>query len=132
LTWRGGAVAYLGITTIGFPNMFMTYGPNTNNSSLLFMIECRVAYICRQIERMDRESISWMDARQDVMDSYNGEIQEALDRIVVWQTDAHGYYRTQSGSIVTRYPHTMSAYRARTMTPDADAFEFQYGISLGR
>ena len=29
--WSDGARAYLGITTAGFPNLFMLYGPNTNN-----------------------------------------------------------------------------------------------------
>ena len=47
--WSNGAQAYLGITTAGFPNLFMLYGPNTNNGSILFMIECQVAYVMRQL-----------------------------------------------------------------------------------
>ncbi len=43
--WNDGAEAYLGITTNGFPNLFMLYGPNTNNGSLLTMLEHQVAYI---------------------------------------------------------------------------------------
>ena len=49
-----GAQAYLGITTAGFPNLFQLYGPNTNNGSILFMLECQVEYIARQLQRMDR------------------------------------------------------------------------------
>jgi hypothetical protein len=37
--WAGGAEAYLGITTSGFQNVFMLYGPNTNNGSILTMLE---------------------------------------------------------------------------------------------
>ena len=29
--WADGPQAYLGIATAGFPNLFMLYGPNTNN-----------------------------------------------------------------------------------------------------
>ncbi len=36
--WNDGARAYLGVTTTGFPNLFMLYGPNTNNGSILSMI----------------------------------------------------------------------------------------------
>ena len=36
--WSDGAAAYLGMTTAGFPNLFMLYGPNTNNGSILTMI----------------------------------------------------------------------------------------------
>ena len=45
--WADGAQAYLGITTAGFPNLFMLYGPNTNNGSILFMIEYQVGYVMR-------------------------------------------------------------------------------------
>src|SRR5262249_8890929 len=33
--WSDGARAWLGVTTAGFPNLFMLYGPNTNNGSIL-------------------------------------------------------------------------------------------------
>src|SRR5690606_38549387 len=39
--WADGAHAYLGITTAGFPNLFMLYGPNTNNGSIIYMIEAQ-------------------------------------------------------------------------------------------
>ena len=46
--WAGDARAYLGMTTPGFPNFFMIYGPNTNivvNGSIIFFSECSVRYI---------------------------------------------------------------------------------------
>ena len=49
--WADGAQAYLGITTTGFPNLFMLYGPNTNNGSIIYMIECQAEYVVRA--RMD-------------------------------------------------------------------------------
>ena len=125
--WAGDPRAYLGITTSGFPNLFMLYGPNTNNGSILFMLESQVAYIMRQLRRMRDEGIVWMDVRSDVMDAYNEELQHDLDGIDVWQADAHGYYRGASGRIVTQWPHTMDEYRRRTMRPDPDAFEIYPG-----
>ena len=47
--WADGAQAYLGITTAGFPNLFMLYGPNTNNGSIISMIECQVDYLLRHL-----------------------------------------------------------------------------------
>ena len=46
--WADGAQAYLGITTTGFPNLFMLYGPNTNNGSIIYMIECQVDYVMQR------------------------------------------------------------------------------------
>ena len=79
-SWADGAQAYLGITTAGFPNLFMLYGPNTNNGSIIFMLECQVAYIMRQLDRMDDEGLAWIDLRADVMERYNDALQPTSTR----------------------------------------------------
>jgi cation diffusion facilitator CzcD-associated flavoprotein CzcO len=121
--WNTGPIAYLGVATAGFPNLFMLYGPNTNNGSILFMIECQVAYAVRQIQRMSAERIKWLDVRPDVMARYNDELQKAIDKVAVWQVPGSNYYRAPSGRIVTQWPYTMAEYRARTEAADSDAYE---------
>lgn len=121
--WRDGARAYLGITTAGFPNLFMLYGPNTNNGSILTMIECQVNYALQQVERLVREDLAWIDVRPEPMERYNDEVQQAISSIEVWQADCNGYYRTPGGRVVTQWPYSMSEFRDRTATPEADAFE---------
>ena len=121
-TWADGASAYLGVTTAGFPNLFMLYGPNTNNGSILTMIESQVDYIIRLIEWMDREDLSWIDVRPESMERFNQEIQAAISKIEVWQADCHGYYRSPSGRIVTQWPYSMTEYRRRTLEPKRDDF----------
>ena len=121
--WSNGAQAYLGVTTAGFPNLFMLYGPNTNNGSILFMIECQVAYVMRQLARLDRDDLAWIDVRPDVMADYNRALQDDLDHIEVWAASCNNYYRGPSGTIVTQWPHTMSEYETRTGAPDDDAYE---------
>jgi cation diffusion facilitator CzcD-associated flavoprotein CzcO len=123
-SWADGAQAYLGITTSGFPNLFMLYGPNTNNGSIIFQIECQVAYLLRQLDRLEREGLTWMDVKQDVMDDYNRRLQHDLDHVEVWSADAcHNYYRNDAGRIVTQWPHGMGTYRDWTSAPDPDAYE---------
>jgi cation diffusion facilitator CzcD-associated flavoprotein CzcO len=129
-SWNDGAQAYLGITTSGFPNLFMLYGPNTNNGSIIFMLECQIAYLVHQIERMDAEQISWLDVHRDVMDRYNEKIQADCNGIAVWQASCSGYYRSPTGRIVTQWPHTMGEYRDWTGRPDPDAFEVHFGRPL--
>ncbi len=122
--WADGAQAYLGITTSGFPNLFMLYGPNTNNGSIIFQIECQVEYTLRQLDRMEREHLTWMDVRPDVMDAYNRRLQTDLDNVEVWAAEAcHNYYRNASGRIVTQWPHGMGVYRDWTSRPDPDAYD---------
>jgi len=124
--WNEGARAYLGITTAGFPNLFQLYGPNTNKGSILFMIECQVAYIMRQLGRLDGENLAWMDVRPDVMATYNEAIQRDANAITVWAENCNNYFRHPvSGRVVTQYPRDMVDYREDTLRPDPEAYEVQ-------
>jgi cation diffusion facilitator CzcD-associated flavoprotein CzcO len=121
--WAADPQAYLGITTAGFPNVFMLYGPNTNNGSIISMIEDQVDYIVRHLRWMDDEHLAWIDVRHDVVARYNQALQRDLDGVEVWQAERDGYYRGPSGRIVTQWPHTMTEYRTRLERPDEEAFD---------
>tara|TARA_B100000953_G_scaffold216532_1_gene178992 strand:+ start:213 stop:1778 length:1566 start_codon:yes stop_codon:yes gene_type:complete len=111
--WENGAQAYLGITTANFPNLFMLYGPNTNNGSILEMIELQVAYILRQLRFMDEHELRWMAPKSSKMTEYNKSLQRDLQNVDVWRADCGGYYRGRAGFIVTQWPHTMDEYKSR-------------------
>ncbi len=121
--WSDGATAYLGVTTSGFPNLFMLYGPNTNNGSILYMIECQVDYALRQIQRIERDGLAWIDVRPKNMETYNAELQKQIGEVKVWGANCNGYYRSASGRIVTQWPHTMDDFRDQLAAPDDDAFD---------
>ena len=123
--WRDGAQAYLGVTTTGFPNLYMIYGPNTNQGCLLYMIEQEVDYIVRQLQRMDSERLAWLDVRADVMAAYNEELQKIIGTIDVWQASCGGdfYYRAASGRFVTNFPGTMDDFTEWTRRADGHAYE---------
>jgi cation diffusion facilitator CzcD-associated flavoprotein CzcO len=124
--WRDGARAYLGISVPGFPNLFMLYGPNTNNGSILQMLEYQVEFVLRQIQLMETGKITWMDVRREAMERYDAQIQEELAVIEVWQAVCHNYYRAESGRIVTQWPNTMSEYRRRCRASPPDSYEISY------
>ena len=121
--WNDGAVAHLGVTTAGFPNLFMLYGPNTNNGSILAMIEYQVGYVMRLLELLGTQELAWVDVRPDVMHSYNEEVQRAIAGVSVWQAGCNGYYRTPSGRVVTQWPYSMTEYSNRAAAVDPSAFE---------
>ena len=125
--WSDGAQAYLGMTTTGFPNLFMLYGPNTNQGSILFMLERQCDYIMRQLKRLDDEKLAWMDIRPDVMKNFNDQLQKDISLVDVWQASCGNdfYYRSSSGRFVTNWPHSMDEFTARTTKSDVDAYEVQ-------
>ena len=121
--WNDGAHAYLGITTSGFPNLFMLYGPNTNNGSILEMIEAQVEHTLQQVQRIANEGLAWIDVRPEPMERYNSEVQRAIDGVEVWQANCNGYYRSPTGRVVTQWPFSMSEFRERTAEVKPGAFE---------
>lgn len=120
--WRDGPQAYLGITTPGFPNLFMLYGPNTNNGSILTMIEAQVAHVVGHLRRLRDEGLPWVEPRPEATEAYNDEVQAAIGRVAVWQFGCNGYYKSRTGRIVTQWPMSMSEYARRTRRIDPDAY----------
>jgi cation diffusion facilitator CzcD-associated flavoprotein CzcO len=121
--WHDGAEAYLGITTSGFPNLFMLYGPNTNNGSILTMIEYQVEHVLGHLRRLTTENLAWVDVTPDAMARHNADVQRAISTVEVWQADCHGYYRSPSGRIVTQWPFSMTEFRERSATINPGDFE---------
>lgn len=128
--WADGPEAYLGSTVPGYPNLFQLYGPNTNNGSILFMIECQVAYAVRQIRRLRDEGLATIEVKREVVDRFNEELQEEMAKIRVWQAGCPGYYRSPSGRIVTQWPWPMSEYRRRALRPDPENYDAEPGDVL--
>jgi len=123
--WSDGAQAYVGVSTAGFPNLFMIYGPNTNQGCILFMIEQQVKFIVNQMKRMRAEKLRWIDVKPEAMKAYNDQIQADMQKIDVWHASCGNefYYRSKSGRFVTQWPDSMDAFVKRTDGVDADAYE---------
>jgi len=121
--WNDGATAYMGITTTGFPNLFMLYGPNTNNGSIITMIEYQVEYALAHIQRLAAQRLAWVDVKAEPMAQYNEWVQEGIAGIEPWHASCNGYYRSPSGRIVTQWPHNMTTFKDQTAAIDEDAYE---------
>ncbi|MEE8166481.1 MAG: NAD(P)/FAD-dependent oxidoreductase, partial [Myxococcota bacterium] len=123
--WSDGAQAYMGVTTAGFPNLFMLYGPNTNQGSIITMIEWQVEHALQHIERIAKEDLVWVDVKPELMAEYNVQIQKDIDAIVPWQAGCNGYYRSPSGRVVTQWPHKMGDFKRLVATLDPEAYEVE-------
>jgi len=121
--WSDGAIAYQGVTTAGFPNLFMLYGPNTNADSIITMIEYHVDHALQHIQRIAREDLAWIDVKPAAMEEYNEQLQKDIAEVEPWQASCTDYYRAPSGRVVTQWPRTMSEHQSMLEALDPDAFE---------
>jgi len=122
-SWDDGASAFLGITTAGFPNLFMLYGPNTNNGSILEMIEYQTAHVLLHVKRLAEENLAWVDVKPEAQAAYNERVQEAIAGVSVWNHDVNGYYRSKSGRVVTQWPFSMTQFEDMTAKLDPNDYE---------
>jgi len=63
--WSDGPTSYLGMTTSGFPNMFMILGPNGPFTNLPPSIETQVDWIGETIRYVSEAGASWIDSTPD-------------------------------------------------------------------
>jgi cation diffusion facilitator CzcD-associated flavoprotein CzcO len=119
--WSSGPEAYLGITTTGFPNLFMVYGPNTGSltNTVIFMLERQAAYIGQAIEQL--APAEWMDVRADCQEQYNAHLQERLGR-TVFTAGCPGWYSTDDGKVTTVWPGSHVHYARLTRVVNREAF----------
>jgi cation diffusion facilitator CzcD-associated flavoprotein CzcO len=125
-TWAGVPRAFLGMAVRGFPNLFLLYGPNTNQggNSILLMLEAQAGYVAEAVATMARLGVAAVDVRAGAMARYSTELDESL-AATVWNGGCDSYFRTASGDIVTQIPHTAGWYRDRTAGFDPDDYELR-------
>jgi hypothetical protein len=121
--WKGGAVAYKGMTVSGFPNWFIMMGPNTGpgHTSVLVYTEAQIAHALQAIQKMKAENLKLLDIRQDVQDRYNAGIQRRMKHMV-WG-GCKSWYLNEDGSNHSLYPGFAAEYVLRTRKLRADDYE---------
>lgn len=110
--WKDGAFAYLGMTVPGFPNFFMLYGPNTNQGSIIFMIESQVRHILGLVRGLVAGRYRAVEASPERTAAYNRRLERYFGRSV-W-LHCVNYFTTAAGKIPTQYPFSSLRYWAQT------------------
>jgi cyclohexanone monooxygenase len=63
--WADAPTSYLGMTTAGFPNMFMILGPNGPFTNLPPSIETQVRWIGKAAQHVTSGDVGWMDVKSE-------------------------------------------------------------------
>lgn len=109
----GGPEAFLGVSVPGFPNFFIAYGPNSNTAttSMVFVLERQIEHIVRCLAHVRRRGLSGIAVRPATHRAFNRWLQKSISE-TVWTAECHNYFRTESGKVVTNWPHTSITYAA--------------------
>lgn len=115
-------VAYMGCQIPGFPNLFMTSGPNANPShggGHNFCVEAVVHYIVECLQTLVENDARSIEPTGVALAEWEREVRALLaDSVWVRETRATTYYRNASGDVLLANPLRMEEYWTRLREPD--------------
>lgn len=122
--WAAGPEAYRGVTVAGFPNLFLTLGPNTGtgHTSTLLYIEPQVRFILQAMQRVRAQGAKAIGVRDEVYGAHNAGLQGRL-RGSVW-SHCRSWYRMDNSKIVAIWPGFTREYVRGLARPDWSDYQF--------
>lgn len=121
--WAQGPVAHRTVAIPGFPNFFMTLGPQSpiGNYSAISIAESQIGYIMQCIELVRRDQTGPMAPSEEATDAFNEQVRAAMDD-TIWTAGCSSWYIGKSG-VPSAWPFTGKRFRQELETPDVTEFE---------
>ena len=126
--WAGVPRAYHGLAIPGFPNLFLLYGPNTNQggNSIILILEAQARFVAEALRSMGEHGATAVEVRSEAMARYLDDLTDALEG-TVWNGGCDSYFQAAGGEVVTQLPHTSGRYRTQIERFPVGDFEFSGG-----
>lgn len=103
--WDPVPQAYKSINVAGFPNLFLTFGPNSgpgHNSALVYL-EAQIDYAVRAIGAILAKDLRIYDVRPEAQSDFNRDIQARM-RGTTWNSGCASWYLTEDGFNAAMFP----------------------------
>lgn len=121
------ARAYLGVAVPGYPNFFLTTGPNSapnhaggqnivSETQIHYIIECLDALLARQA--------CVMEPTQEAFTAFNEQVDRDLQKLIWTHHKARSYYRNSKGRVFLSNPYRLVDYWSMTRAPKLGDFRF--------
>jgi cation diffusion facilitator CzcD-associated flavoprotein CzcO len=103
--WADGPQAYLGLTTAGFPNFFILYGPHTNlgHNSITFMLEQQIGYITQALGGLVARRARKMAVTPTAQARFFDTLQSQLGKTVWADPSCNSWYKNAKGQITQNW-----------------------------
>jgi 4-hydroxyacetophenone monooxygenase len=120
--------AYLGITVPGFPNFFLTVGPNSapnHAAGQNLTSETQINYIIECLDLLVRKDAATLEPTQEAFITFNEQIDRDLQGLVWTHPKARSYYRNSRGRVFLSNPYRLVDYWKMTRIPNAEHYIFR-------
>jgi cyclohexanone monooxygenase len=131
--WAGGPQTYLGVTSAGFPNLFMITGPGSPSvlSNMPVSIEQHVEWISGAIEHMNDEGLEVMEAEDQAEQEWVAHVNEIAEQTMFMLADSWYLGANIPGKprVFMPYPGGVGPYREKCNEVAAAGYS---GFSLSK
>ena len=125
--WADGPRTYLGLTTQGFPNMFMITGPQSPSvlTNMVMSIEQHVEWIADCMNHMRERGHECIEALSEAEDGWMAHHTEVADATLIPQTDSWWVGANIPGKKRILYPYVggLPIYRIKCDEVAANSYE---------
>jgi 4-hydroxyacetophenone monooxygenase len=120
--------AYLGVTVPGYPNLFLTTGPNSapnHAGGQNIVSETQIHYIIECIDAMVARGAQSMEPTNTAFTEFNEQIDRDLQKLIWTHPKARSYYRNSKGRVFLSNPYRLVDYWTMTRAPKLEDFSFE-------
>ena len=113
--------SYLGITLPGYPNYFLTVGPNSapNHAAGQNLVsEVQIHYIIECLDTLVEKKARTIEPTQAAFTAWNAKIDERMEQMIWTHPKAQSYYRNSKGRVFLSWPYRLVDYWTATRAPD--------------
>lgn len=118
--------SYLGITHPGFPNFFLTVGPNSapNHAAGQNMLsEAQIHYIIECLDQVVAEGANGIEPTREAFENWNNQIDERMQQMIWTHPKANSYYNNSKGRNFMSWPYRLVDYWNASRKPEPDHFK---------
>lgn len=120
--------AYLGVTVPGYPNFFLTTGPNSapNHAGGQNIIsETQVHYILECLDLMVARDARAIEPTVAAFHSFNAQVDKDLQGLIWTHPRARSYYRNSKGRVFMSNPYRLVDYWTMTRAPKPEDYRIE-------
>ena len=119
--------AYKGMEVPGFPNMFITAGPNSGlgHTSILLMLESQFEHILRAIQYKDAHAVAAMSPREEVEREFVAEMDRRTQGTVWTGGGCQSWYIDESKRTPVLWPGHTFEFKRRLASFDPGDYLMQ-------
>lgn len=121
------AEAYLSFTVPGFPNLFLTYGPNSQGSGGSFTLsaELQTQFVIQCIVAMLDNDLGTLEPKRDVFENYISEIDAKLQEMIWSHPNVTTYYKNRHGRVVIPRPYSVVEWWHKLRCPRLEDYHVE-------